>query len=187
MLGVMMGRSRVSILGRLTKTTNNTGEARALTETAWMKGAIWGDPTSSGKTVEVSDALTITAVYACVRVIAETLGSVPFQSYKRLPQGKGKELDAAYHLNDVLHIRPNPEMIAMEFREFLTASALLRGNGYAEIIYDNVGRVRELWPLMGSQMEVFRDREDGKIKYLYQLPSGEKRALRWDQVFHLRN
>lgn len=169
----------MSLLARVQK--------RALTEKEWMAKALRYNPSSTGREVTISDSMRIAAVYACIRVIAETLGSVPFVTYKRLPADLGKEIDPSYHLYDILHERPNPEQIAMEFRETLTASALTHGDGFAEIVYDGSGRVRELWPLLAGSMEVFRDPSTKAIKYLYTLDSGEKRALRWEQVFHLRN
>lgn len=171
----------MSLLGRLVER-----RVHPMNETEWLLKALGGQATATGRQVGHTDALRIAAVYACIRVISETVASVPFVTYKRI--GKNREVDRNYHLYDVLHSAPNPEMTAIEVREVVTGHAVGRGNGYAEIVYDGLGRVRELWPLLSQYMEVFRRDDNGELAYLYTVPStGEKRALTWRQVFHLRN
>ena len=94
---------------------------------------------SSGKTVDERTALQTAIVYACVRVLSETIASLPFHTYKYTTNGKEKAIDhPIYYL---LHSEPNPEMTSFVFRETLMGHLLLWGNAYAQIIRDGRGRV----------------------------------------------
>ena len=85
-----------------------------------------------------------TAVYACVRILSETLASLPLHTYKYTDRGKEK---AIYHnLYYLLHDEPNPEMTSFVFRETLMGHLLLCGNAYAQIVRDGRGKVLALYP-----------------------------------------
>lgn len=126
---------------------------------------------ASGKFVNEFTALQTTAVYACVRILAESIASLPLHVYKY--QNKGKERVPEHPLYFLLHDAPNDEMTSFVFRETLMAHLLLWGNAYAQIIRDGLGRVVGLYPLMPNQMQVERD-DGGKIFYRYTLNGGEK-------------
>jgi HK97 family phage portal protein len=103
-------------------------------------------PVSSGVTVDENKALTSTVVWACVQLIAGTLGSLPLIHYRRLANG-GKERATDTRLYRILHDTPNDDMSASTFAETLTAHVLLWGNAFAEIRRDNRGQVGALWPI----------------------------------------
>ncbi len=79
--------------------------------------------TTSGKAVNERTALQTSAVYACVRILAETIASLPLQIYKHTENGKEKALD--HPLYFLLHSEPNPEMTSFVFRETLMSHLLL--------------------------------------------------------------
>ncbi|NMA82919.1 MAG: phage portal protein, partial [Epulopiscium sp.] len=120
--------------------------------------------TSSGKVVNERTAMQTTAVYACVRILAETTASLPLHTYKRTDKGKEKAID--HPLYYLLHDEPNPEMTSFVFRETLMGHLLLWGNAYAQIIRDGRGRVLALYPLMPDRMMVCRS-DSGEIYYTY--------------------
>lgn len=92
---------------------------------------------SSGKSVNEKTALQTTAVYAAVRILAETIALLPLHTYRTSPNGKDK---AANHpLYYLLHSEPNPEMTSFVFRETLMGHLLLWGNAYAQIIRNGRG------------------------------------------------
>ena len=127
-------------------------------------------PSASGKTVNEFTAMQTTAVYACVRILAETLAALPLQLYRYTPGGKERVYDhPLYHL---LHDEPNPEMTSFVFRETLMSHLLIWGNAYAQIIRDGAGRVLGLYPLLPDKMEVQRD-DKGSIYYVYSRNSDE--------------
>jgi len=100
-------------------------------------------------------AFSVAAVYACVRVIAETVASLPIILYRRRDDG-GKDRAENDPLYDLLRYKPNPFQTSMEFREQLLTHTLLRGNAYAKIIRDFNGFIVELLPLDPDAMTVSR-------------------------------
>ncbi|WP_112384673.1 phage portal protein [Streptococcus intermedius] len=120
--------------------------------------------TTSGKTVNERTALQTTAVYACVRILSETIASLPLHVY-RYTEG-GKEKDTKHALYTLLHDEPNPDMTSFVFRETLMSHLLIWGNAYAQILRDHSGQVIGLYPLLPDQMSVHRS-EKGKLFYVY--------------------
>ena len=96
--------------------------------------------TTSGKAVTERSAMQMTAVYSCVRILAEAVAGLPLHLYRYKEDG-GKE-KAIYHpLYLLLHDEPNPEMSSFVFRETLMTHLLLWGNAYAQIIRNGKGEV----------------------------------------------
>ncbi|WP_247936048.1 phage portal protein [Streptococcus constellatus] len=120
--------------------------------------------TTSGKTVNERTALQTTAVYACVRILSETIASLPLHVYRYTEGGKAK--DTEHILYTLLHDEPNPDMTSFVFRETLMSHLLIWGNAYAQIIRDRSGQVIGLYPLLPDQMSIHRS-EKGKLYYVY--------------------
>ncbi len=117
---------------------------------------------SSGKSVNERSAMQMTAVYSCVRILAEAVAGLPLHLYRYADKG-GKEKPTDHSLYRLLHDEPNPEMSSFVFRETLMTHLLLWGNAYAQIIRNGKGEVIGLYPLMPSKMTVDRDEADGSI------------------------
>jgi HK97 family phage portal protein len=139
-------------------------------------GGVW-----NGSTVTVDKAMGSVPVMAAIRVISETIASLPLQVFERLP--KGKQLAPDHRLYGMLHDSPNPEMTSMVFREVMQSHIESWGNAYAEIEYDTDGFPLHLWPLRPDSMTVLRD--DGKLVYLYRTADGKDQRLSRRQVFHI--
>ena len=127
--------------------------------------------TTSGKPVNERTAMQTTAVYACVRILAEAVASLPLHVYEYQDDG-GKKLVHDHPLYYLLHDEPNPEMTSFVFRETLMSHLLIWGNAYAQIIRDGAGRVLGLYPLLPDMMDVQRD-DRGNIYYVYSRNSDE--------------
>lgn len=127
--------------------------------------------TTSGKPVNERTAMQTTAVYACVRILAEAVASLPLHVYEYQDDG-GKKLVHDHPLYYLFHDEPNPEMTSFVFRETLMSHLLIWGNAYAQIIRDGAGRVLGLYPLLPDKMEVQRD-DKGNIYYVYSRNSDE--------------
>ena len=127
--------------------------------------------TTSGKPVNERTAMQTTAVYACVRILAEAVASLPLHVYEYQDDG-GKKLVHDHPLYYLLHDEPNLEMTSFVFRETLMSHLLIWGNAYAQIIRDGAGRVLGLYPLLPDKMEVQRD-DKGNIYYVYSRNSEE--------------
>jgi len=137
--------------------------------------------TSSGKSVNERTAMQTTAVYACVRILAETIASLPLHIYKYTAGGKEKA--TSHQLYHLLHDEPNPEMTSFVFRETLMSHLLLWGNAYAQIIRDGRGRVLALYPLLPDRMTVDRS-QTGELFYEHRKDTGTV-MLRSDDVLHI--
>lgn len=148
----------------------------------WAFGA---RETVTGLTITPESSLQITAVYACVNVIAQDVASLPLHVYRRLdPRGKERAKD--HYLYWLLRYRPNRHMTSMQFRMALQGHLLTWGNAYAEIERDRAGRVIALWPLRPDRMEKPEVSAAGTLMYRYTLPNGQKTILSQVQVLHLR-
>ena len=117
---------------------------------------------TSGKNVNERTAMQTTAVYSCVRILAEAIASLPIHVYRYTDTGKERVYD--HPLYYLLHDEPNPEMTSFVFRETLMTHLLLWGNAYSQIIRNGKGEVIALYPLMPDRMTVDRD-EKGQLYY----------------------
>ena len=120
---------------------------------------------TSGKSVTERSSMQMTAVYSCVRILAEAVAGLPLHLYKYNESG-GKERAAENQLYFLLHDEPNPEMTSFVFRETLMTHLLLWGNAYAQLIRNGKGEVIALYPLMPNRMTVDRDNK-GRLYYQY--------------------
>ena len=136
------------------KPTDSTAGSRY---TFYMGGS------TSGKAVTERSAMQMTAVYSCVRILAEAIAGLPLHVYRYNSNG-GKEKAIDHSLYLILHDEPNPEMSSFVFRETLMTHLLLWGNAYAQIIRNSKGEVMALYPLMPNKMSVDRD-ENGQLYY----------------------
>ena len=121
---------------------------------------------AAGKSVNERSAMQMTAVYACVRILSESIAGLPLHMYQYEEDGSKKKAveHPLYHL---LHDEPNPEMTSFIFRETLMSHLLLWGNAYAQIIRNGKGDIIALYPLMPNRMKVERDTK-GQLYYKYQ-------------------
>jgi len=129
------------------------------------------DSTVSGVDIDHNNAMQIEAVFACVRLLAQTVASLPIFLYKRTPDGQKVRADN-HPMYRLLHDTPNPRMTSYEFREVMQASLETRGNAYAEIVRDNAGRPVELWPIPARLVRVSSTGWD--VRYTVRTVDGDK-------------
>ena len=135
---------------------------------------------TSGKPVNERSAMQMTAVYSCVRILAEAVAGLPLHLYHYTESG-GKEKAVNHPLYLLLHDEPNPEMSSFVFRETLMTHLLLWGNAYAQIIRNGKNEVIALYPLMPNKMTVDRD-EHGQLYYTYQRSNDEAPTMKGSSV-----
>ena len=138
--------------------------------------------TTSGKAVNERTAMQTSAVYACVRILAESVAGLPLHVYERTANGS-KSTKPSHPLYRLLHDEPNREMTSFVFRETLMSHLLLWGNAYAQIIRDGRGFPIALYPLLPDRMAVDRN-ESGELVYTYQSDKGQVK-LRRENVLHI--
>ena len=136
----------------------------------------------SGKSVTVQSAIQLSTVYACVRVISETIASLPLGIYETVNDGNEKATD--HPLYKLLHDEPNSEMTSFVFREVMLAHLLLYGNSYSQIIRSGKNQVIGLYPLLPDHMDVDRDSK-GNLTYTYTTSDGKTVSIKPRDVLHI--
>lgn len=138
--------------------------------------------TPSGRIVTPRSSIQISTVYACVRVLAETVASLPFHLNERTGETGGRHAEN-HPLYFLLHDEPNGEMTSFTWRETMMTHLALWGNSYNQIIYNGRGKPCAVYPLLPENMIVERD-ENGQIIYIYSNSKG-RFLLKQDEIFHV--
>ncbi|AUR31948.1 phage portal protein [Morganella morganii] len=138
--------------------------------------------TYSGRRVSPQLAMQLTAVFSCVRVLAESVGMLPCSLYEQLETGNRRAVRE--RLNRLLSVNPNNYMTPQEFWELLIACLCLRGNFYAYKV-KALGEVVELLPLDPSSVT---PKLNSKWEPEYQVifPDGRHDTLTQDDIWHVR-
>ena len=160
----------MSVFGKLFKARDKPQDALNGSGYSFMFGR-----SAAGQAVNEHSAMHMSAVYACVRILAESIASLPLHFYQYNDAG-GKEKAVNHPLYWLLHDEPNPEMSSFSFRETLMTHLLLWGNAYAQIIRNGRGEVIALYPLMPDRMTVDRDAR-GRIYYEYTRSDSDANTL----------
>ncbi|MGP0152186.1 phage portal protein [Pantoea ananatis] len=149
------------------------------TGTFWQE---WMGMSSSGKVVSADKAIQLSAVWACVRLLSESVSTLPLKIYQR--QADGSRKPATQHpAYQVLCRRPNLEMTPSRFMLMLVASICLRGNGFVE--KKMIGnKLVSLVPLLPQNMVVKR-LDDGSLQYTYTETSSQ-RVIPVKNIMHIR-
>ena len=143
--------------------------------------AFGGLETDAGVRVSVDGSLKYSAVFACVRILSESIAALPLVLYRRLERGKERARELA--LYELLHDEPNREMTSFELRELLVSHVALWGDAFCEIEYNRLGEPMGLWPLRPDRMEV--ERRGGRLRYRYRVP-GDNVELSAERIHHIR-
>ncbi len=148
----------------------------------WESGLLSSDDIPVNHTT----AMTYSAVFACVRIISQTIASMGWHQYEHLGEGKGKrpiglEDDTTWLLN----MQASPEMNAYEWRQVMLKDALTWGNGVSEIERDGMGRIRNMYRLSPERVTLTRNDRGGLI-YVVDEDTEDETVLTPDRVFHLR-
>lgn len=146
----------------------------------WYRPA--GAISAAGVPVSAETALKVAAVWACVRLIAESVAMLPIHVYRR--QERGRTLATWHPVADVLGRRPNDYQTPVEFFRLMTASALLLGDGLARIVPGRRGAVDQLLPLPPRQVTVDWA-SDGRRVYTLRVPGKPAETLLDDEVLHV--
>ena len=158
--------------GRNEKTTDSVSSA----------ATFYFGSSASGKSVTATTAIQMSTVYACVRVIAETIASLPLHVYQN--QGEGSVKMPEHPLYRILHDEPNTEMTSFILREVMLTHLLIYGNAYCQILRNGRGHILGLYPLLPEQMQVDRD-DSGRLIYDYTTRESKVVRLRPEDVLHI--
>lgn len=137
----------------------------------WVRS---GWSTATGQTVTPDSALSITAYYGGIRVLAETLAMLPLQLYQK--KGTKRRTADENYLQPFMHEQPNPEMTSFEWRETMMGHVVAWGNAFSEIDWDGAGRVSGLWPIPPNRVKL--ERVNGRLLYTVTLPKPDAQGRR---------
>lgn len=148
-----------------------------------LKSALGRVLSKVGIHINAQNALKVTAVFACVRLLSENIASLPLFLYRKTETGKEKASDLP--LYGVLHDAPNPEADSFQFWQAFTANMLVYGRGYAEIVRNGAGEVVQLWNITTPYVKVQRNEDTKELEYVVTSPGKERFTLRKDQMFRV--
>ncbi len=131
----------------------------------------------------IEGSLSLPAVFACVRVLSETIASLPLITYRERADG-GRERAVDHSLYRLLRRTPNPEQTHFEFEELMTSHVATWGNAFAEMDLANNGQILALWPLRPDRMRVRR--RHGELEYIYTNPDGSTDTIPYWRIHHRR-
>lgn len=142
------------------------------------------DPFAGLVSMSADKAMQLSTVFACVRLISETVGTLPCIVYER-ERNQGKRPAPEYALYRLLHASPSDEFTAVEYFERMAADLCLWGNHFSEIIRGGAGEVVALYGLPPALVDAFR-LKDGSIRYTYADPFGPFREIDERDMLHVR-
>lgn len=150
----------------------------------WVRALKGYYESASGQVVTADTAMRIATVNACVRILSETVASLPLHVYHRLDNG-GKERAHNHPLYELLHSRPNPWQTSFEFREQMMSHLLLRGNFYAVKLYHSDLIIDDLIPLNPDNVTVLQ-LPDYTLQYQISGAKSGTLILGQNDVLHIR-
>lgn len=134
----------------------------------------------AGQVVNQTTVLQLSAVWACVRLIAETISTLPLQVYKRTADGR--EVARDHPIYSLIHSQPNIDSTSAVFWESMVVAMLMGGNGFAEI--KTIGdRIVALYYLDTCRLTI--DKYQGKRRYRYKNDDGTQREIPESKIFRV--
>jgi HK97 family phage portal protein len=173
------------------KTTENRDQSTFDNPAAWVGASFGSTLTHSGVRVTESTALGSIPVLACVRLISDSIATVPLNLYRRLGNGGSEQIGPSSNgsvlarLASLFSTSPCPEITAFQFKELLQSNVCLWGNAYAEKEFDKAGRVIGLWPLLPDRTWPERIFGTNRVRYHTSTPDGNALVLPSSKVLHI--
>ena len=125
--------------------------------------------------------MSFSAVFACNRVLSETLASCPIMLYEKDDKGNRRQVtDTAEY--GVLHYAPNAEMTPVQFKEFGMTNINLGGNFIAQKVFNIHGELLELRPISWDRVRIDIDKSTGRLLYYI---DGKQEPKTRDEIFHI--
>jgi HK97 family phage portal protein len=160
-----------------------SGGGVLITSAADLDNYLRGEAASaSGAVVTAETAMRVAAVYACVRIIAGAVATLPLQIKRRIDD-RTRENASDTVLWTLINRKPCRWLKPAQFRRMLQAHVLLRGNAYCLKVKSR-GEIRELIPLNPDRVKT-EQRDDLSIVHKYTRPNGGTEEFRQDDIFHL--
>lgn len=156
--------------------------AWSLMDEQLYKSVAAGNMSATGHAITEHSAMRVTTAFACIRVLAETAGTVTLKVYEKQRNGNAQEID--HDILELLAYTPNPEQTGMEFREVQTSNLAARGNCYAIRENRGNGSALSLYPVPASRCEPIR-KPDGRLMYEVS-ENGKTTEYPPEKIWHVR-
>jgi HK97 family phage portal protein len=145
-----------------------------------------GDQGWGGISVNPASAMRSTAVFACTKIIAEDVGSLPLFLYKRSKDGTSREKATKEPLYRVMHDVPNEETSAVDLRGAMTAHAVISGDGYSRIVRrKSDGKVIAWWLLQPEDVRTDRKQNQQRVFIHKEGSGGQEKTYEASEILHL--
>ena len=171
------GPIRAALLGWL-------GVPIALTDATFWQGFAGGE-SSAGESVTTTSSLKLSTVWRCVRLLSETIGSMPFNVHHHDP---AKGVAYTHPLYSIIHTQPNADMVACTFWEVIAVALVMKGNAYARILstkpISQGGQVIALVFIHPDTMQP-RRRKDGSLAYRWTDEFGREQEADESDILHI--
>lgn len=146
----------------------------------WYVQMVGGGATTSGQLVNEVTALSLSAVWACVNIISDTIAMMPLNVNKHL-EPKGNEKAPKHPIYKLLHDMPNREQTSFQWRKMMNVHRLLYGAGISRIEFDRTGTPIGLWPI--PVWKVTPKRTSNNSLYYEYIDNGKETLLQpWEVV-----
>lgn len=143
----------------------------------------FGSYTASTKSVNNEQAMRMNTVYSCVKVLSDTMATLPCHLYRETPAGK--ELHYSAPLHNLMLNSPNEYQTGPEFFSYVMVNLCLSGNFYGYINRTSSGKVVEILPLKTENVSVQQDSQYNVV-YVVTFDNGDQDVMRPDQILHIR-
>ncbi|MGV0961867.1 MAG: phage portal protein [Limnohabitans sp.] len=185
--GKVSGESEKAIerndnLGPAVDVLDKKGSTEILTSKD-LAAALRGGSSTAGVSVSPDSAMRYVTVWACIRLLAESIAQMPVHLYRKLPDGS-KERISDISLADILSATPNSWQTAFEYFEFMVTSLCLRGNHYSFINRIGSGNVAELIPLLPQRTSLIRNGYEFSYRTIFE--DGTTETLPQEKIHHVR-
>lgn len=167
---------KTSIVKRITNLFETRQYKTSLDPRDWLLEALGIRKSITGINVTEKTAMRQSAVYGCVRIISETIASLPLFIYERIKNGKNKAID--HPLFYLLHDKPNEDMTSFTYRETMLAHLLLWGNYYSQIGKNRLDEVTHLYPYLPDKVKV--EIKNNQVGYIY-----KNKSINKDGILHI--
>lgn len=135
----------------------------------------------SDEVITQESALTVDGVIAIISLISQDSAGLPLVMYGRRGRNRYRAYD--HHYYTLMHDAPNDEQTSMIFRELIGGHLIGWGNFFGQLVPDNTGEVKSLWPLHPGRMTVARVK--GEKLYEYRGQDGKPRIFKKDEILHI--
>ncbi|RMD03233.1 phage portal protein [Clostridium autoethanogenum] len=138
-------------------------------------------PIADNTTIDANTAMSFTAVFACNRVLSETLASCPIFLYEKDSKGNRVQVTDAPEYQ-LMHYTPNPEMTPGQFKETGMSNMNLGGNFIAQKVFNLHGDLLELRPILWNRVRIDIDKDTGRLLYFI---DGKTEPKTRDEILHI--